>query len=789
MATSMMRMTKVSGIGGKGPATRRGLLTRTGLRTILVAALAGPLAALPSLDAASAFASSSTLPRAKPQGAAAPAPTPAPTPAPVAETATDAITQMVAGTTPVPDRKPETTGAIAYAEPTQSPAYAAPTPTRSPLQAEDEDAAEAVGLSAPDSAGSIAQLKSALDAIDKNDVASAMAIRNRMPPSLDRRIIDWRIIVSGDPIIPSAFVTQFAREAPHWPNAKLMRRRAEVAFSREKPEDRAILAAYRSAGPITLTGKVSYARALMAAGRTADAAGIIRDVWRTETFDEGSERMILRDFASLLRTADHDRRVEMLLYKERTGDAVELANKLGSAERAYVKARVAVIRRSKDQKKLMDAVPRSQRSRAGYVFAEIQMLRRAGDDSGAVKLMLKAPTKSEQLVDPDEWWIERRLESRMALDLGDARAAYAIAANHGAVSPAKYAEAEFHAGWYALRFLKDARRAEPHFRNITRVGTTPITIARAQYWIGRALEAQGKSQAAKAAYAQAAIYGTTYYGQLARNRIGMAQAAVPHAPRPTSADKLAFDRNELVHAIRRLDKAGQFDETTLLFRTLALTLPTAGQDALLAKLAEERGTHQLALMVGKLAAGHNNEAAALAFPTEAIPSKARISAVERPPPPPPPVVYAIARQESAFNPQAKSSAGALGLLQLMPGTAKATALKAGMKYSKAALTDDPAYNATLGAEHLAELIDEFDGSYIMTFAAYNAGRRRVYEWVDRFGDPRSGKVDPVDWVERIPFTETRNYVQRITENLQVYRARIDGKGLNIAADLSRGKPN
>ncbi|MDJ0932255.1 lytic transglycosylase domain-containing protein [Breoghania sp.] len=569
-----------------------------------------------------------------------------------------------------------------------------------------------------------------------------MAIRNRMQPSLDRRII-----VSGDPVIPSAFITEFTREAPHWPNAKLMRRRAEVAFSRDKPEDSAVLAAYRSAGPITLTGKVAYARALMDTGRTSEAANIIRKVWHTDTFDEGSERLILRDFGQLLRTSNHDRRVEMLLYKEHTNDALELSKKLNSATQAYVKkARVTVIRRDKNQRRLMDVVPRSQKARAGYTFARIQMLRRANDRRGAVNLMLKASTKPDRLVNPDEWWIERRLDSRIALDLGDPRAAYAIAANHSAVSPAKYAETEFHAGWYALRFLDDARRAEPHFCNIARIDTTPITISRAQYWIGRALEVQGKKTDARKAYGLAAVYGMTYYDQLARARLGMAQEAMPQPPKPTTVDRLAFNRNELVHAIRRMEKAGQFDEITLLFRTLALTLPNAGQVALLADLAEEHGTHQLALMVGKLAAGRNNDAAALAFPTAAIPKKARISGVEKP------VVYAIARQESTFNPQTKSSAGALGLLQLMPGTAKATARKIGMRYSKSALTNDPAYNTTLSAEHLKELIDEFDGSYIMTFATYNAGRSRVYEWIDRFGDPRSGKVDQVDWVERIPFT-------------------------------------
>nr|WP_319773305.1 lytic transglycosylase domain-containing protein [Breoghania sp.] len=767
MANAFRHISSANPTGG--PFRQHRAVRREPLLALLLSA---SLATQSFLSPALAFDPSGTVPRPKPQGPAFTS---------VPDTASGAIANLVGGAAPVPDRKPDSTGAIGYASATASaPGYRAPTPRRSPLLSEDEDDAYTVGISAPDSTGSVATLKAALDAVGKRDIVSAIAIRNKMPASLDRRIIDWRLIVSGDPAIPSSFITSFAAEAPHWPNAKLMRRRAEVAFSREKPASSVILAAYRDAGPISFTGKIAYARALLDQRRKGEAARIIREIWHTETLEKSSQRLILNEFGSLLRKADHDRRMEMLLYKERVNEASGLAKRLGSAERAYVKARAAVIRRQKDQKKLMDAVPRSQRSRAGYIFARIQMLRRADKDREAIKLMLKAPTKAEDLVNADEWWIERRLESRMALELGDARAAYMIAANHGAVSPAKYAEAEFHAGWYALRFMNDARRAEPHFQNIARIGTTPITISRAQYWIGRAQEAQGKKQAARASFQQAAVFGSTYYGQLARTRLGMAQAAVPASPRPTQADRLAFERNELVHAIRRIHKADRMGDATLLFRTLALTLPTAGQAALLTDLAEKTGTHQLALMVGKLAAGRNNESAPLAFPTSAIPAKARISAVEKP------MVYAIARQESAFNPKAKSHAGALGLLQLMPGTAKATARKAGLRFSKRALTADPAYNARLGAEHLAELMEEFNGSYIMTFAAYNAGRRRVYEWIERFGDPRSPQVDPIDWVERIPFTETRNYVQRITENLQVYRARIDGKGLNIAADLKRG---
>ena len=199
-------------------------------------------------------------------------------------------------------------------------------------------------------------------------------------------------------------------------------------------------------------------------------------------------------------------------------------------------------------------------------------------------------------------------------------------------------------------------------------------------------------------------------------------------------------------------------------------------------MAERDGQHQVALQVGKIAAGRGLPVQSLAFPTAAIPPTAKTSGVERP------VVFAIARQESAFNPAAISSAGARGLLQLMPATAKEIAKHAGLAYSKARLTSDPGYNATLGAAHLGDLVDTFGGSYVMTFAAYNAGSSRVADWVKQNGDPRDPRVDVVNWIELIPFTETRNYVQRIMENLQVYRVRLGSPALVIEADLRRGGP-
>ena len=247
------------------------------------------------------------------------------------------------------------------------------------------------------------------------------------------------------------------------------------------------------------------------------------------------------------------------------------------------------------------------------------------------------------------------------------------------------------------------------------------------------------------------------------------------------ATRQRFANRELVKVIQHLTAAGRTSSVGLFYRHLADTLDDPAEIALLAAMAEKDGEYQIALQIGKTAAVRGMPVETLAFPTQAIPASTKMPKVEKS------VVYAIARQESAFNPEAISRAGARGLLQLMPTTARHVAKTLGLPYSKARLTSDPAYNATLGAAHLGDLVDNFGGSYVMTFAAYNAGASRVAQWVKQHGDPRDPKVDVVDWIELIPFTETRNYVQRIMENLQVYRARMGEPALVIEADLKRGK--
>jgi len=396
--------------------------------------------------------------------------------------------------------------------------------------------------------------------------------------------------------------------------------------------------------------------------------------------------------------------------------------------------------------------------------------------------MLQAPREPSKLVDPDAWWIERRVLSRELLDLGDPRTAYKLVAEHAAESSSNQADAEFHAGWYALRFLNDPATARRHFAAIQAVSTMPLSQSRAEYWLGRSAEAMGDKAEAVAQYRLAAAYPTTFYGQLAAAKLGMKQLALSKPPEADGATKKRFASREMVQAIQRFSAAGYDDRAQAFYMQLAETLTNPSEIALLAQMAEKSGKHQIALQIGKKAYVRGLPVETLAFPIAAIPRSVKTTSIEKS------IVYAIARQESAFNPAAVSRAGALGLLQLMPATAKMVAKSTGVPFNAKRLTSDPGYNATLGAAHLADLVGDFNGSYIMSFAAYNAGKSRVMQWVAQYGDPRDPNVDAIDWIERIPFTETRNYVQRCTENLQVYRARLGEPALVINQDLHRGRP-
>ncbi|MCQ0989036.1 lytic transglycosylase domain-containing protein [Jiella sp. LLJ827] len=622
------------------------------------------------------------------------------------------------------------------------------------------------------------ELKEGLQALSDRNPTKARAIREGMAPgTLDRDILTWAIAVTGGDNVPAIEIAAAARSLTGWPGLKKLRINSEKAIYREKRPAREVLQAFSNSMPESPEGVMALARAWIEVGEVGRAKQIIGQTWRTERMNRSTENEMLSTFGTLLSKADHKHRMDMLLYADRITDAARAA-KLAGATKLHA-ARAAAIRGERNAGSLLNAVPSSQRSDPGYLFALVEYYRKAHKVEAAADIILKAPRDPAALVDPDAWWNERRIIARDLLDLGKAKTAYQIAAGHSAQDDVEAVEAEFHAGWIALRFLNDPSTASRHFARIIERSNKPLSLSRGYYWLARAAEAAGSSNAG-GYYQRAAHYGATYYGQLAAARLGRNPGAIEF-PSPSDAERQRFASRPAVRAIQRLEQIGSDWRADILYRGLADELDSPGELALLSVMAEQRGDHHLVLQVGKLAYWRGVDAPALAFPIGVIPASANISASGKA------LAYAIARQESAFNPKARSHAGALGLLQLMPGTAKSMARKVGVAYSPARLTSDPGYNATLGARYLGDQIDNFDGSYVLTFAAYNAGPRRAREWIERFGDPRGKPLDQViDWVERIPYTETRNYVQRIMENYQVYKIRL-GAGFSIERDLRFGR--
>ncbi|UDL91511.1 lytic transglycosylase domain-containing protein [Mesorhizobium sp. PAMC28654] len=629
----------------------------------------------------------------------------------------------------------------------------------------------------PSPSQSVAALKSGLDALAANDIPGARAIRDGLSAnSLDHHILAWAIALYGGDKVPSSDIAAAAQMLPDWPGTIALRKNSERALYRENPASQAVLQAFNGSQPQTFEGVMVLARAYVSVGNTKAARSVLSPFWRTAMLEANDEAALIREFGTLIPAADHRFRMERMFYADRPGSAQRVAALAGAEQLANAWA--AADRGDKNAPRLLNAVPMAQRS-AGYFFAQAEYLRKQEKFADAAAMVMKAPTDRDALVDPNAWWVERRVLSRELVDQGDMKTAYRIVAAHAAESASNAVDAEFHAGWYALRGLNDAKLAATHFARVADLAQGPMSLSRAYYWLGRAAEVGGPGNAADY-FGRAATYGTTFYGQLAAERVGRRALNIVY-PQPSAADRGNFANREAVSAIKRLQEAGYDRYAETLYRDLAGQLTSPGELALLAVLAEKQGNHFMALKVGKIAGARGIDVGALSHPLGVIPDSADISGSGKA------LAYAIARQESEFNVGAVSSAGARGLLQLMPGTAKQLAKKAGLQFSQTRLTSDPGYNATLGAAFLGEQLDRFNGSYVLTFAGYNAGPNRAAQWLTKYGDPRGKDVDAVvDWIERIPYTETRSYVQRVMENYEVYKMRISGK-YDIVGDLVNGR--
>ena len=578
-------------------------------------------------------------------------------------------------------------------------------------------------------------------------------------------LVEWSRLRAGQGAF--ADYTAFLAAHPHWPGLDRLRARGEQAIA-DDDESAAVIAFFDGRPPQTAPGLLRLAQALTAQGRAPEAEAAVIDAWLAPlALSAEDEALILATWGELLAEA-HPARAEALLWRGRAEEAARLLPLLPDNPRLLTEARLAQIRGQSDRAARIAALPPALRDDPGLAFDRFARLTDDGDYSDAGALIAARSASPALLGQPQRWASRRAILARWAMREGRPAEAYALATPHHltAEDGETFADLEWLAGYLSLRYLADPARARDHFARVEAAARGPITLSRGAYWTGRALEALG-DPAAPAAYARAAAFQTAFYGLLAAERLGLpydpAIAGREVFPDWRDSDLLGRD---LTQAMLHLLSTGDLNNATLFASRYGQDLDrtTLGQ---LAGLFAALDEPYLALVAGKAAADRGIVIPALYLPLHRIATLPGLPVA-------PELALAIARRESEFNATVQSPAGALGLMQVMPGTAEEVAADLGLPFDLARLTSDRDYNATLGTAYLAGLIAEFGDSPVLVAAGYNAGPGRPRTWITQRGDPRTGEADVIDWIEHIPFAETRTYVMRVTEAIPAYRARLTG---------------
>jgi len=627
-------------------------------------------------------------------------------------------------------------------------------------------------------------LRSVFAAIDEKQYAAARVFADALEDPLAQDIATWAILFSRAPDNTIEDYDRFLDEHPSWPSRSTFQRKAEKLMDEDTPRD-TLLAFYDTREPLTGFAKLHLGSALLAMGEEKLGADYVRKAWIEHNFNSADSKDIVRQHRAVLREQDHFKKADRALFRRTTAGTEDVEGLLPEELQRQVNTRRGLLRGRTAGRTAFNRLSKEEQRDPGVLLAMVRYLRRKEREEEAIAIAAHAPLAPLSLRDPEAWYYERRLLARWALKNGRFEDAYRLTAYSGLTDGGQFAEAEFLAGWIALRFLGDPESAAAHFDFMTSKVSSPISLARGNYWQARAWMMAGNVDRAKAHFRVAAEYPYTYYGQLAIEFLGESAPlyGFPTPEKATEADKAKLHERELARALEILDVVNEDKHFRRFAYALDDQLSDEGELRAYAELVRDAGHFDLIVRGGKASRAQGATVPEVIYPLYPVPAKAT-DFVEAP------LILGLSRQESEFKVDAYSSARAKGMMQLLDGTAKITARKEGLPYKPSMLLADPDYNMTLGAAHLSHLLERFSGSYIMVLAAYNAGPHRVDRWVKEYGDPRDPSVDPVDWVELIPFNETRNYVMRVLENVQVYRSQLGGLplGMQLTEDLTRGSP-
>lgn len=637
-----------------------------------------------------------------------------------------------------------------------------------------------------------ASIKAAIKAMPSGDADKLKELQSGISDPVGRKLVQWLGLRRGQG--RAADYLKFLAENPQWPSRDMLQRRMEETLFEEGGDTEVIATYFKDGAARSPAGMAVLASVHLAHGEKNEARALAAKVWREEELADGLEKGFLARFGPLLTEQDHKWRLDRLLienvrYKtdrlKRAQQAKRVIALLSPAEQKIAHARLSIFMHKGDGKTPL-AGPQKGTTDWGAVFHKIQQHRRAERLEEAAKLMRSAPRDPAVVANLDEWWVERRGLAYQALKANKPKLAYELVRDAGPIGVNALNDQSFMAGWIALRYLKDAKSADKHFSLLVSNADGPLTRARANYWMGRTAEALGDKPRARASYEQAARFKDTFHGLLAIQKLSPdareLKFEAPAMPSPELTKR--FLANDAVQAVALAGKVGVDRH---LIRILLLNAAKIENDeawaAMAAHLARATGDTQTGVRIGKaaIAAGHNLYY--YSYPVHALPSYTPLRK-----PPETAYLLGLARQETEFNSDTVSGAGARGILQVMKITANHVCRDYKLKCSHSRLLTDTSYNTMIASAYVADRLDEWEGSYVLGLPSYNAGPGRTRQWVKEFGDPREGQIDPIDWIERIPFEETRNYVAKVLSNIQVYRARLGEKApLRLDQDLSRAR--
>lgn len=620
-----------------------------------------------------------------------------------------------------------------------------------------------------------AAIAAAFEAITDADWLEA-ATRAKPAGQIGKDLVDWHRLRAGNGTL--AEYRRFIDTHPDWPGLVLMHQKGEQAIN-DTIAARDVITYFKTQSPRSGYGAYQLAEAYHKTDHTGDVAASVVLVWRTFALDKAGFKTFIDAYEKLL-TPHHTARLDMLLWRGRFTDARRLYPFVSEGWQALSEARIALRRKAGNVDTMIAAVPKSLQSDPGLAYERFLWRMKKGRTDDAVALLLERSISAKTLGEPARWSNRRRQLARQMMRQGDGVTAYRLASSHHLAEGSDFADLEWLSGYLALRYLNDPKTALAHFQSFRVAVASPISLGRAGYWEGRAYEAMNEAGSAQASYAFGAEYQSSFYGLLAAEKAGFSMdAALTGSETFPDWGEASFMSSQVLQAALLLHKADQNALSRRFFLQVAerLNRTELGQ---LADLALSLNEPHFALMIAKQGARRGLVLPRAYYPLHDLAKEKLPVATE--------LALAIARRESEFNPVVQSGVGAKGLMQLMPRTAKSVAEELGVEFDVDRLLTDWRYNARLGSRYLARLQEEFGASPILISVGYNAGPSRARAWITAFGDPRSAGVDVVDWIEHIPFRETRNYVMRVTESLPIYRARLTGKTppLSLLKELRKG---